>query len=144
MPYPCASGAPLGLRSTTRCISACAKADRKVAVSHPFEGWSRGHGSGVREFLRVLALHEGHVAADIEQAVKEALACGSAHFEGIKLCLHRLQHPDHTLSSVFLLPAAQQPRLPSLEWTGVQAADLQRYDRFLTVEADAARIQVMA
>ena len=104
----------------------------------------RPDGSGVREFLRVLALHEGHVAADIEQAVKEALACGSAHFEGIKLCLHRLQHPDHTLSSVFLLPAAQQPRLPSLEWTGVQAADLQRYDRFLTVEADTARIQVMA
>jgi len=90
----------------------------------------------------VLALHEGHVAADIEQAVKEALACGSAHFEGIKLCLHRLQHPDHTRSTVFLLPAAQQPRLPSLEWTGVQVADLQRYDQFLST--DAAKVQVMA
>ena len=101
----------------------------------------RPDGSGVREFLRVLALHEGHVAADIEQAVKEALACGSAHFEGIKLCLHRLQHPNQTIT---LVPALQQPRLPSLEWTGVQAADLQRYDQFLTAQADVDKVQVLA
>jgi transposase len=101
----------------------------------------RPDGSGVREFLRVLGLHETYAAADIEQAVKQALACGSAHFEGVKLCLHRLQHPEQTIT---LLPAAQQPRLPSLEWAGVKAADLQRYDLLLTAAADSSGAQVMA
>jgi transposase len=102
-----------------------------------------GHpdGSGVREFLRVLGLHETYAAADIEQAVKQALACGSAHFEGVKLCLHRLQHPEQAIT---LLPATQQPRLPSLEWTGVKAADLKCYDQLLSAPTAATQMQEVA
>lgn len=101
----------------------------------------RPDGSGVREFLRVLGLHEGYAAADIEQAVKQALACGSAHFEGVKLCLHRLHHPQQTIT---VFPATQQPRLPSLEWTGVKAADLKCYDQLLSAPADATQMQEVA
>ena len=90
-------------------------------------------GTGVREFLRILALHETHAAADIEQAIKTALACGRANFDSVRLCLHQLQHPNQSTQPDWpLLVSVQQPHLPTLEWTGIRATDLQRYDQLLT------------
>ena len=86
-------------------------------------------GAGVREFVRVLGLHQVHTSVDIEQAIKTALGCGRANYDSVKLCLHRLKHPDRVIS---VLSEAQQPHLPTLEWTGIQSADLQRYDQLLT------------
>ena len=92
-------------------------------------------GAGVREFLRVLALHEFHAGADIEQAIKVALACGRVNCDSIKLCLHRLKHPDRILSN---LSDVEQPRLPMLEWTGIQTADLERYDQLLSAPSSVS------
>ena len=86
-------------------------------------------GEGLREFLRILALHEVHTSTDIEQAIKMVLACGRANYDSVKLCLHGLKHPDLVIS---VLSPTLQPHLPTLEWAGIQSADLQRYDQLLS------------
>lgn len=86
-------------------------------------------GEGLREFLRILALHEVHTSTDIELAIKTALACGRANYDSVKLCLHGLKHPDSVIS---VLSPTLQPHLPTLEWVGIQSADLQRYDQLLS------------
>jgi len=83
------------------------------------------NGHGLREFIRILKLHQEHPAELVAQAVEQALAYGCVHADGVTLCLRQLSAP--------------QPPLPSLAWAepppwaavGEQAPDLACYDRLL-------------
>jgi hypothetical protein len=82
-------------------------------------------GRGVREFVRVLKLHQDHPADRIAQAIEQALEYGCVHADGVKLCLHQLVHPETPVSPIDLV------RWPELVGVGTQAPDLQCYDRLL-------------
>jgi len=82
-------------------------------LAHLQQQWPEGH--GVREFLRILRLHRQYASDLIAQAVQQALAYGCAHYAGVQLCLHHLQHPDVPVAPLDLTaypelaPIAQQP-----------------------------------
>lgn len=82
-------------------------------------------GRGVREFVRVLELHQDHPADLIAQAIEQALEYGCAHADGVKLCLHQLMNPEMSVSPIDLV------RWPELVGVGTQTPDLQCYDRLL-------------
>jgi hypothetical protein len=83
------------------------------------------NGHGLREFIRILKLHQEHPAELVARAVEQALEYGCVHADGVTLCLRHLSSP--------------QPPLPSLAWTepppwaavGEQSPDLACYDRLL-------------
>lgn len=85
----------------------------------------RPEGDGIPEFVRILKLHQDHPAALIEQAVTQALARGGVHLEGVRLCLHQLEHPDVPLASLDL---SAQPHLAAI---GQAPVDLRRYEALL-------------
>jgi len=82
-------------------------------------------GHGLREFIRILKLHQEHPADLVAQAVEQALEYGCVHADGVTLCLRQLSAPEQSL--------------PSLAWTeppvwaavGEQPPDLACYDRLL-------------
>lgn len=82
-------------------------------------------GRGLREFVRVLRLHQSHPAALIEQAIAQALAYGCPHLDGIELCLRQLQPPEVMPASLDL---STHPTLPHL---GTQPTDLSAYNQLL-------------
>jgi hypothetical protein len=82
-------------------------------------------GRGVREFVRVLKLHQDHPADLIAQAIEQALEYGCAHADGVNLCLHQLMKPETPVSPIDLV------RWPELVGVGTQTPDLQCYDRLL-------------
>lgn len=82
-------------------------------------------GRGIREFVRVLKLHQEYPAELVEQAVRQALAYGCAHADGVQLCLHQLLNPQGPLLSLDL---ADQPQLSGVE---LPAPDLSCYDQLL-------------
>ncbi|MFQ6101920.1 MAG: hypothetical protein ACE5OS_11905 [Anaerolineae bacterium] len=57
-------------------------------LAHLRSQWPDGR--GVREFVRILKLHQNYPADLVTQAVEQALAYGCAHVDGVKLCLHQL------------------------------------------------------
>ena len=85
---------------------------------------------GVREFVRVLELHNTYPAKAIEQAITAALRFGCAHLDGIKLCLHQAQIP---LIMARPLDLSNQPQLNRVAQQSVQ---LQAYDQLLAVRHD--------
>jgi hypothetical protein len=87
------------------------------------EQWPDGR--GVREFVRILRLHEEYPADRIVQAVELALAYGCAHLDGVKLCLRQLIDPEP------LRPPLDLSAWPALVEVGSQTPDLQCYDRLL-------------
>lgn len=82
-------------------------------------------GRGIREFVRILRLHQDHPANLIEQAVGQALSYGSAHLAGVTLCLRQLSQPDFQPVSLDL---TDHPKLQSI---GTQPPDLAAYNRLL-------------
>lgn len=82
-------------------------------------------GRGVREFIRILRLHETHPAPLIEQAVAQSLALNCAHADGVTLCLHRLEHPEPAPSPLNL---SERPKLTAV---GSQPVNLTQYDQLL-------------
>ena len=50
--------------------------------------------SGIRQFIRVLQLHQKHPAELIEQAVSQALQYHCPHADGVELCLRQLLEPE--------------------------------------------------
>jgi transposase len=89
----------------------------------------QGHqadGQGVREFIRVLQLHQHHPAALIEQAVSLALGYGCAHADGVELCLRQLLQPET------VPPALDLTDHPSLIQVGTQPLSLVCYDQLLS------------
>lgn len=83
-------------------------------------------GQGVREFIRVLQLHQYHPASLVEQAVSLALGYGCAHADGVELCLRQLLKPETVPPALDL---SQQPRLVNV---GTQPLSLARYDQLLS------------
>jgi len=82
-------------------------------------------GRGVREFVRILKLHQEHSADVVAQAVAEALEYGCAHADGVRLCLHQLMDPGSPVSPIDL---ANWPELMAI---GAQVPDLHCYDQLL-------------
>ena len=82
-------------------------------------------GQGVREFIRLLQLHQLHPAALIEQAVTLALSYGCAHADGVQLCLRQLLQPQ---PEVLILDLSDRPHLAPI---GAQPLNLSRYDQLL-------------
>lgn len=82
-------------------------------------------GSGVRDFIRVLHLHQQHPAPLIEQAVSLALSYGCAHADGVELCLRQLLQPEPAVPALDL---TDRPRLAPL---GTQPLNLGQYDQLL-------------
>jgi len=87
------------------------------------EKWPEGR--GVKEFVRVLRLHQQYPASLIEQAVQQALTYGSIHFDGVSHCLHQLQQPSLPLP---LLDLSDKPHLATV---GTQPLDLHRYEQLV-------------
>jgi transposase len=81
-------------------------------------------GRGVREFVRILRLHEQHSAGLVEQAVTQALDYGCIHADGVALCLRQIQQPA---TAVPALDLAAHPRLGS----EIAPPDLRRYEQLL-------------
>ena len=82
-------------------------------------------GRGVREFIRILRLHENHPAPLIEQAVAQSLRLNCAHADGVTLCLHRLERPDAAPSPLNL---SERPKLTAV---GSRPVNLTQYDQLL-------------
>jgi len=80
---------------------------------------------GLREFIRILKLHQEYPADLIAQAVEQALAYGSFRLDSVRLCLHHILHPEEPPPSLAVcdLPAGAQ--------LGGQAVDLACYDHLL-------------
>ena len=88
------------------------------------EQWPEGR--GIREFVRILKLHQIHPAELIEQAIEQALTYGCVHAEGVTLCLHQLLHPEQ------LAPALDLTETPHLAQIGAQPIDFGVYEALLT------------
>jgi transposase len=78
---------------------------------------------GVREFVRVLKLHQEYPAEWVEQA----LQFGCIHADGVKLCLHQIQNPSAPIPP--LQPTGTQAHLFQV---GSQPLDLHRYEQLLS------------
>ncbi|NCC53411.1 MAG: IS21 family transposase [Spartobacteria bacterium] len=89
-------------------------------LAHLREHWPDGR--GIREFVRILQLHQDYPAAQIEQAVSRALTLGCAHADGVRLCLHAIVQPE---TSPPLLDLQERPHLAAI---GSQPLDLRVYD----------------
>jgi transposase len=79
----------------------------------------------IREFVRILSLHRCYPPEAVTAAVRQALACGSAHLDNVTLCLHQTLRPDLPLPQLDL---SAQPALAQL---GHQPVDLTVYDQLL-------------
>jgi hypothetical protein len=80
---------------------------------------------GIREFIKILKLHQDHPVQHVEQM---ALEYGCAHLEGVQLCLHQLCHPEKAVPSLDL---CGHPRLADVAEVGHQPVDLHCYDSLL-------------
>lgn len=82
-------------------------------------------GRGVREFIRILKLHQAYPAEQVVQAVEQALAYQCAHADGVQVCLEQLLHPDPRPIPIDL---SQWPQLKAVDH---RRPDLHRYDKLL-------------
>jgi transposase len=87
------------------------------------ETWPDGR--GVKEFVRILRLHQQYPARQVEHAVEQALAYGCVHFDGVTHCLEHLHAP---LTDPRLLDLSDKPQLARV---GSQPLDLQVYDQLV-------------
>ena len=85
----------------------------------------RPEGEAIPEFVRILKLHRDHPAALVEQAVTQALAWGCGHLDGVRLCLHQLEHPEVPIAPLDL---STRPHLAAIAQAPV---DLRRYEALL-------------
>jgi len=92
-------------------------------LKHLREKWPEGR--GVKEFVRILRLHESTSPRLVETAVEQALAYGCAHLDGVRLCLEQLQAPPSVLP---LLDLTDKPYLAQI---GTQAVDLTCYEQLI-------------
>jgi hypothetical protein len=86
-------------------------------------------GQGVQEFVRILQLHQTYSAAQMEQAIEQALSLGCVHLDGVLYCLH--QASDSAPAAPSAPPNLDLSHRPDLEAIGKQPIDLSIYDRLL-------------
>lgn len=82
-------------------------------------------GSGVREFIAILKLHQACPSDLVARAIHNATTLGAAHLDGVQLCLRELQSVQTPLSL-----QAWQPR-PELAAIGSQPVNLEQYNLLL-------------
>jgi transposase len=82
-------------------------------------------GAGVRQFIRILRLHQQYPAKLIEQAVSQALQYQCPHADGVELCLRQLLQPEPALVS---LDVSHNPKLQGV---GQQPVSLTPYNQLL-------------
>lgn len=82
-------------------------------------------GEGLREFVRILRLHQTYPPDLIEAAVTQSLEFNCAHADGVELCLRQLQQPDPAMAELDL---SDHPKLSAV---GRQQVNLAQYDAFL-------------
>ncbi len=82
-------------------------------------------GPGVRQFIRVLQLHQQYPADLIEQAVTQALQYHCPHADGVELCLRQLLPSEPAPVS---LDVSHNPKLQEV---GQQPLSLIRYNQLL-------------
>jgi hypothetical protein len=82
-------------------------------------------GSGVREFIAILKLHQVYPADLVAKAIHNALTLGATHLDGVQLCLRELQSTQTPLSL-----QTWQPR-PELAAIGSQPVNLEQYNLLL-------------
>jgi hypothetical protein len=82
-------------------------------------------GQGIREFVRILALHKTHAADHVALAVELALEFGGCDAASVQLCLRQLEPAPH------LPPALDLSARPQLAAIGTQVLDLACYDQLL-------------
>lgn len=87
------------------------------------ERWPEGR--GIQEFIRILYLHQHYPAAQIQQAIEQALRYGCVHLDGVEHCLHYLVDTETTKAPLDL------SRRPDLQTIGNQPVDLSRYEQLL-------------
>ncbi len=83
-------------------------------------------GEGVRQFVRVLKLHQHYPPDLIEQAVTLALYYQCAHADGVELCLRQLLQPEPVPIELDL------SHKPKLHGVGEQPLPLTSYNQLLT------------
>jgi hypothetical protein len=88
------------------------------------------NGQGVREFVRILQLHQQHSAPLIAQAIEQALTIGCVHADGVRLCLYQLLCPEP------MFPTLDLRGREHLAAIGAQPIDLGVYEALLTEVAD--------
>ncbi len=111
MLVPYANGGQSGQNPTIDSCTNCARCGKT--------------GRGVKEFVRILRLHESAKAELVEQAIEQALSYGCPHLDGVKLCLEQLQVPTPQST---LLDLTNQPHLAEI---GTQAVDLTCYEQLI-------------
>jgi hypothetical protein len=87
------------------------------------EHWPEGR--GVREFVRILRLHQSHPDEQVAAAVDLAVHYGCPHYDGVVQCLRQLTCPQAPPTSLDLSDR------PHLQTVGTQPVDLQQYDQLL-------------
>jgi transposase len=92
-------------------------------LAHLREKWPQGR--GVKEFVRILRLHQQYPAPLVEQAIEQALTFGCTHLDGVKHCL---EHASADSPGRPLLDLSDKPHLAIL---GSQAIDLACYDQLI-------------
>jgi transposase len=92
-------------------------------LTHLREKWPDGR--GVREFVRILKLHQTYSNELVLQAITQALAYGCAHADGVELCLHQM---TDSKPSVLQIDVAAWPELQGV---GAQPPDVMCYDQLL-------------
>lgn len=92
-------------------------------LSHLQAQWPEGR--GIREFVRILRLHQTYPPDLLAQAVQQALAYGCAHADGVTLCLQQLCQPNPQVTRLDL------DNHPHLQDLGSQRANLEDYNQLL-------------
>ena len=81
--------------------------------------------AGIRQFIRVLQLHQHYPAELVEQAVSQALHYHCPHADGVELCLRQLLQPELPVLSLDL------SHNPPLQGVGQQPVALNAYNQLL-------------
>jgi hypothetical protein len=80
---------------------------------------------GVREFIRILRLHNEYSTAVMVKAISQALEYGCGQLDCVQICLRHLTVPEASFSALDLTER------PELMGVGEQPIDLACYDRLL-------------
>ena len=83
-------------------------------------------GRGVREFVAVLKLHQSYPGELVTQAVKQALELGTAHLDGVQLCLRQILGGEHIPGSM------DMKSYPDFAGVGNQPVNLEQYNLLLS------------
>ena len=90
------------------------------------EAWPDGQ--GVRDFIRILQLHQQYPAQLVEQAIEQALSYGCAHLDGVSSCLRQLSEE----ASGSAQDGNQKPSSHlDIEAVSSYPVDLSRYEQLL-------------